>query len=103
MYNSTARVPTELVVPAAIDFPVRFEPSKVARKKYVLNGNTEDYIDVVGHTFTCASHGDFARGVFGEITNELSPDDLAGMKVRWLGLHGFVTAGRQVHGGESAA
>ena len=97
MQVNVARVPadaqhfetSELVVPQAIDFPVRFEPSKVAKKKYVINGDTENYIDVVGHTFTCASHGDFGRGVFKEITKELSAEDLAGMKVRWhLARHG---------------
>jgi hypothetical protein len=97
MQVNVARVPadaqhfetSELVVPDAIDFPVRFEPSKVAKKKYVINGDTENYIDVVGHTFTCASHGDFARGVYGEIIKELDEADLVGMTARWhLARHG---------------
>jgi len=97
MYNSVARVPTdaqhfetsELVVPQAIDFPVRFEPTKVDRLKYVINGDTDQYINAVGHTFTCASHGDFARGVYGEIIKELDEADLAGMTARWhLARHG---------------
>ncbi len=73
----------ELIVPENIDFPVHFEMSKVPTKKYVQNGNTDDYINVVGHNFQCVSHGEFARGVFGQITQELSEEDLVGIKIRW--------------------
>ena len=46
-------------IPEHLDFNVEFEPTKVADKKYVINGNTGDYIGIVGNGFTCASHGDF--------------------------------------------
>ena len=31
------------LLPENLNFPVEFEPTKVADKKYVINGNTGDY------------------------------------------------------------
>lgn len=74
---------TEFIVPPAIDFPVQFEESKVTHLKYSTNGNTGEYLNAVGSNFSCASHGDFYRGVYSEITSELQPEDLEGMKLGW--------------------
>ena len=41
-------------VPVDLDFTVKFEPTKVRDKKYVINGNTGEYIGVVGDSFNCA-------------------------------------------------
>ena len=50
------------LLPENLNFPVEFEPTKVADKKYVINGNTGDYLGVVGNSFKCANHGDFFVG-----------------------------------------
>ena len=39
------------LLPENLNFPVEFEPTKVADKKYVINGNTGDYLGVVGNSF----------------------------------------------------
>jgi hypothetical protein len=42
-------------IPKNLDFNVEFEPTKVEDKKYVINGDTGEYIGVVGNGFTCAN------------------------------------------------
>ena len=75
--NNTFDIPTKL------DFDVEFEPTKVDDKKYVINGNTGEYIGIVGKGFTCASHGDFYRGVYDTITENLLPEELQNAKYTW--------------------
>ena len=60
-----------------------FEPTKVKDKKYVINGNTGDYIGVVGDTFNCASHADFFEGVHDTITENLGEAECEGMNMKW--------------------
>ena len=64
---------TKFEVPENLNFPVEFEPTKVDDKKYVINANTGKYLGIVGRGFTCASHGDFYRGVYDTITENLDP------------------------------
>jgi hypothetical protein len=60
------------IIPEYMDFDVEFEPTKVKDKKYVINATSGEYLGVVGSTFTCASHGDFYRGVLDTVTDELA-------------------------------
>ena len=60
-----------------IDFDVRFEPTRVRSKKYVINGTTGEYLDTVGTTFKCASHPKFFRSVQSCMVEEMSRDDLS--------------------------
>jgi len=62
---------------------VEFEPTKVNDKKYVINGDTGEYIGIVGKGFTCASHGDFYRRVYDTITENLLPSELQNAKYTW--------------------
>ena len=41
-------------IPTHLDFDVEFEDTKVSDKKYVINGNTGQYLGIVGNGFTCA-------------------------------------------------
>ena len=68
-------------IPEHIDFPVAFEPTLVPHKKYVVNANTGQYLDTVGHKFNCASHPDFFRGVQDTMIEELNSPDLEDVKV----------------------
>ena len=70
-------------VPSNLQFDVHFEPTRVRDKKYVINGDTGEYIGVVGDSFNCASHKDFFHGVQDTMTETLSSDELSGAKVSW--------------------
>ena len=70
-------------VPSHLDFDVAFEPTKVRDKKYVINGETGEYIGVVGDTFNCASHADFFHGVQDTMTETLSAEELDGASISW--------------------
>jgi len=79
---------TNFDVPHYLDFAVEFEPTKVKDKKYVINGDTGEYLGVVGDKFTCASHGDFYRGVFDTITENLDPSEMANASFKWRSARG---------------
>ena len=70
-------------LPRNLDFDVVFEPTKVHDKKYVINGDTGEYIGVVGDGFKCASQKDFFHGVQDTMTETLSSDELRDAKVSW--------------------
>ena len=70
-------------VPHYLDFSVEFEPTKVKDKKYVINGDTGEYLGVVGDKFTCASHGDFYRGVYDTITENLLSTEVENARFTW--------------------
>ena len=74
-------------IPENIDFDVRFEPTKVEDKKYVINASTDEYIGIVGKGFTCASHGDFFRDVIDTTTEKLSAHDMQGAEISWRDAH----------------
>ena len=71
------------LLPENLNFPVEFEPTKVADKKYVINGNTGDYLGVVGNSFKCANHGDFFVGVHDTITENLGEAECESMNIRF--------------------
>ena len=73
----------EELLPENLNFPVEFEPTKVADKKYVINGNTGDYLGVVGNSFKCANHGDFFVGVHDTITENLGEAECESMNIRF--------------------
>jgi len=70
-------------VPDNLQFKTVFEPTKFTEKKYVINGNTGDYIGIVGKDFNCADHSDFFHGVQDTVLETLSPDEVANAKLTW--------------------
>ena len=76
-------IPMNMMIPEELNFKPVFEPTKVKDKKYVINGNTGDYIGVVGDTFNCASHVDFFEGVHDTITENLGEAECEGMNMKW--------------------
>lgn len=76
-------IPMTEMIPEHLDFDVEFEPTKVKDKKYVINGNTGEYIGVVGEGFNCASHTDFFEGVHDTITENLGEDETDSMNMKW--------------------
>lgn len=75
--------PMQDMIPDKLNFDVQFEPTKVHDKKYVINGNTGEYIGVVGNTFNCANHLDFFEGVHNTITEHLGEEECESMNIKW--------------------
>ena len=75
-------------IPTHLDFDVEFEDTKVSDKKYVINGKTGDYLGIVGKGFTCASHGDFYRGVMDTLTENLELSDMMNANYKWRTARG---------------
>ena len=76
-------IPMQDMIPENLDFAVEFEPTKVKDKKYVINGDTGDYIGVVGDTFQCASHTEFFEGVHNTVTEHLGEPECENMNMKW--------------------
>ena len=76
-------IPMQDMIPENLDFAVEFEPTKVKDKKYVINGDTGEYIGVVGDTFTCASHTEFFEGVHNTVTEHLGEAECEDMNMKW--------------------
>ena len=74
--------PTELL-PENINFPVEFEPTKFSKSKYVINGNTGEYLGIVGNGFTCASHGDFFTRAHNTISEHLGEEFCDNMNISY--------------------
>ena len=74
--------PTELL-PENINFPVEFEPTKFNKSKYVINGNTGEYLGIVGNGFTCASHGDFFTRAHNTISEHLGEEFCDNMNISY--------------------
>lgn len=70
-------------VPEHLDFPVKYEDTKMEGHKYVINGNTDEYIGIVGSGFKCEDHGDFFRKVTGTIVEHMQPHETEGAEVAW--------------------
>jgi hypothetical protein len=76
-------IPMQEMIPEKLNFDVQFEPTKVHDKKYVINGNTGEYIGVVGNTFNCANHTDFFEGVHNTVTENLGEEQTDSMNIKW--------------------
>ena len=71
------------MIPEHLDFDVRFEPTKVDDKKYVINAKTDEYLGVVGDTFKCANHTNFFKGVHDTVTENLGASECENMNMKW--------------------
>ena len=70
-------------IPDHLDFAVGFEDTKMDSKKYVVNADSGQYMGIVGSTFQCASHGDFFRGVWDTVTEEMTAEETADADFTW--------------------
>jgi len=75
-------------IPEYLDFAVDFEDTRVHDKKYVINQTTGQPLGIVGKSFTCASHGDFFRGVVDTATETLSDADMQDAKYTFRSARG---------------
>jgi len=74
---------SDTLLPDHIDFPVVFEPTKFAKSKYVINGNTGDYLGIVGNGFNCASHGDFFTQAHDAVSEYLGESFCSNMNINY--------------------
>ncbi len=71
------------LIPENINFPVEFEPTKFNKSKYVINGNTGEYLGIVGNGFNCASHGDFFTQAHDTISEHLGEEFCDSMNINY--------------------
>jgi len=71
------------IVPENLNFPVVFEQTKFDKSKYVINGNTGEYLGIVGHKFNCASHGDFFTQAHNTVSNTLGEEYCDSMNIKY--------------------
>ena len=71
------------IVPDHINFPVEFEATKYDKSKYVINGNTGEYLGIVGNGFSCANHGDFFTKAHNTISEHLGEEFCDSMNIKY--------------------
>lgn len=71
------------IVPENLNFPVVFEQTKFDKSKYVINGNTGEYLGIVGHKFNCASHGDFFTKAHNAVSKTLGEEYCNNMNIHY--------------------
>lgn len=71
------------LLPEDLNFPVVFEPTKFDKSKYVINGNTGEYLGIVGNGFNCASHGDFFTRTHNTISEHLGEEFCDSMNIKY--------------------
>ena len=71
------------IVPENLNFPVVFEQTKFDKSKYVINGNTGEYLGIVGHKFNCASHGDFFTKAHNAVSKTLGEEYCDNMNINY--------------------
>jgi|TARA_R110001606_G_scaffold147731_4_gene287731 hypothetical protein len=70
-------------LPDNLNFPVHYEPSKLRDHKYVINGDTGEYIGHTGNGFNCQDHPDYFPAVQGELQKGLTEQQLEGVSVSY--------------------
>ena len=75
--------PDQIGIPTDVNFPVEFAPTKYDKSKYVINGNTGEYLGIVGNGFTCANHGDFFTQAHNTISEHLGAEFCDSMNIKY--------------------
>jgi|TARA_R100001463_G_scaffold884_2_gene3934 hypothetical protein len=73
----------EELIPEHINFPVEFEPTKYNKSKYVINGNTGDYLGIVGTKFNCVDHGTFFTRAHNAVSEHLGEEFCDNMNINF--------------------
>ena len=78
-----------LRLPEDLDFSIRFEDTRVPDKKYLINENTGNALDVVGHSLAqgCPSHPEFYTAVHRTLVENLAEEDKEGMFTLFKSAH----------------
>ena len=73
----------EELIPEDINFPVVYEDTHFHKSKYVINGNTGEYLGIVGKKFNCANHGDFFTDIHNAVSKHLGEDTCDSMNLNF--------------------
>ena len=73
----------EELIPEDINFPVVYEDTHFHKSKYVINGNTGEYLGIVGKKFKCASHGDFFTRAHNAVSEHLGEEVCDSMNLKF--------------------
>lgn len=73
----------EELIPEDINFPVVYEDTHFHKSKYVINGNTGEYLGIVGRKFNCANHGDFFTDIHNAVSKHLGEDTCDSMNLNF--------------------
>ncbi len=73
----------EDILPENINFPVEFEPTKFNKSKYVINGNTGEYLGIVGRGFPKNSHGAYFTKTHNAISDHLGQEFCESMNINF--------------------
>ena len=73
----------EEFIPEEINFPVEFEPTKFAKSKYVVNGNTGEYLGIVGNGFPKNPHGAYFTDVHNGISEHFGMEFCDSMNIKF--------------------
>ena len=73
----------EELIPEDINFPVVYEDTHFHKSKYVINGNTGEYLGIVGKKFKCASHGDFFTRAHNAVSEHLGEEVCDNMNLKF--------------------
>jgi len=77
----------EEIVPDHINFPVIHEPTKFDKSKYVVNGNTGEYLGIVGTGFPKKSHGEYFTEVHNGISDHFGMEFCNNMNIKYKTAH----------------
>ena len=84
-------------VPEKLQVDVEFERTKFDGKKYVINGNTGEYLGIVGSGFKCAPHHKFYQDVYDTIVDQLDDADTSGMTAKWTTVRNNAWVKADIH------
>ena len=83
---------TDFEVPQHLDFPIRYEDTRFKGKKYVINGNTDEVLGIVGAGFPSVPHGDFFRNIVNAIVENFGSEDTSEVIPRFTSAHNGAVA-----------
>lgn len=80
---TTTPITADELLPENLNFDVHFEPTKFEERKYVINGQTGEYIGIVGKRFNCESHPKFFTKIHNAMTKNLGEEECDGMNISY--------------------
>ena len=74
-------------IPAKIDFPRVYEPSRLPDHKFIINGITGDVLGHAGTGYNPPANGDFCLSVKGHVKKGVKPEYLEGATCKFTTCH----------------
>ena len=74
-------------IPAHLDYPLVFEPSRLPNHKFIINGFTGDVVGHASNGYTPPAIGDFCVGVKGHVKDGVPPEYLEGARCKFTSCY----------------